>query len=211
MPAKPFGASAGGEEKGKDMFARTERLLLRPGWSEDAPALYRAICDEGIVRNLAHAPWPYAYGDAERFLARERSPAEPAMLIFLRAGTAPELIGGIGFGRTPDGGAELGYWLGRAHWGRGYATEAGRAVLAAARDSLRFKRVEAGHFLDNPASGRVLEKLGFRPTGAIVPRYSAGRGEIAPCREVVLEFAGTDSEGETDSEAAPCAVTMMAA
>ena len=54
------------------MFARTPRLLLRPGWSEDAPALYEAIRDQGIVRNLATAPWPYQLSDAEAFLARER-------------------------------------------------------------------------------------------------------------------------------------------
>ena len=191
------------------MFARTERLLLRPGWIEDAPALYRAIADERIVRNLAQAPWPYAPHDAETFLRRERSPAEPAMLIFLRTGAAPELIGGIGFARKPDRGTEFGYWLARSHWGRGYATEAGRAVIAAARDSLRLRRLEAGHFLDNPASGRVLEKLGFRPTGAIVPRYSAGRGEIAPCRELVLELGQAD--GDLDAEAAATACRMMAA
>jgi len=189
------------------MFARTERLLLRPGWREDAPALFRAIADEGIVRNLANAPWPYSFADAEAFLARERDPAEPAMLVFLRTRTSPELIGGIGFGRRPDGGTEFGYWLARPHWGRGYATEAGRAVLAAARDSLRLRRIEAGHFLDNPASGRVLEKLGFRPTGAIVPRFSVGRGELAPCREVVLELADADAE----PRAAPRPCRMMAA
>jgi RimJ/RimL family protein N-acetyltransferase len=176
------------------MFARTERLLLRPGWIEDAPALFRAIADERIIRNLANAPWPYRPEDAEAFLTRERHPAEPAMLIFLRTGSAPELIGGIGFARKPERGVEFGYWLARAHWGGGYATEAGRAVLAAARDSLRMKRLEAGHFLDNPASGRVLEKLGFKPGGAIVPRFSAGRGEFAPCRELALELeAGEDS------------------
>lgn len=189
------------------MFARTERLLLRPGWIEDAPALHRAIADERIVRNLATAPWPYSFADAETFLARERSPAEPSMLIFLRSEGAPELIGGIGFARKPEGGAELGYWLAPSRWGRGYATEAGKAALATARDSLRLKRIEAGHFLDNPASGRVLEKLGFRPTGAIVPRYSAGRGEFAPCREVVLDLADADSD--CDAEAAP--VSQMAA
>ena len=189
------------------MFARTERLLLRPGWIEDAPALFRAICDEGIVRNLAHAPWPYSFSDAETFLARDRSASEPASLIFLRTETSPELIGGVGLARKPDGRAELGYWLARAHWGKGYATEAGRAMLAAARLGLRLRRIEAGHFLDNPASGRVLEKLGFRPTGAIVPRYSAGRGEIAPCRELVLDLAAADAED--DAVAAPC--RMMAA
>ena len=57
------------------MFARTERLLLRPGWSEDAAALLQAISDERIVRNLATAPWPYSLADAEAFLARERDRA----------------------------------------------------------------------------------------------------------------------------------------
>jgi RimJ/RimL family protein N-acetyltransferase len=191
------------------MFVRTERLLLRPGWIEDAPALFRAICDERVVRNLANAPWPYRPEDAEAFLSRERSAAEPAMLIFLRNGSAMELIGGIGFGRKPDGLTEVGYWLARDHWGKGYATEAGGAMLAAARDSLRLRRIEAGHFLDNPASGRVLEKLGFRPTGAILPRFSAGRGEFVPSRELVLDLAVDGSE--SDSEAAPAAVAMMAA
>jgi RimJ/RimL family protein N-acetyltransferase len=172
------------------MFARTERLLLRPGWSQDAPALFEAIGDERIVRNLATAPWPYRLDHAEAFLATEREAAEPSLLIFLRGTGAPELIGGIGFGPRPSGNAEFGYWLRRSHWGRGYATEAGRALLAAARHGLRVKRLDAGHFIDNPASGRVLEKLGFRPTGSIVPRFSAGRGEEAPCRLFRLELDG---------------------
>jgi RimJ/RimL family protein N-acetyltransferase len=175
------------------MFVRTERLLLRPGWSQDAPALFEAIGDERIVRNLATAPWPYTFADAEAFLATERKASEPSLLIFRCTDRAPELIGGIGFGRRPTGETEFGYWLARRHWGRGYATEAGRAVLGTARHSLRVKRLDAGHFLDNPASGRVLEKLGFRPTGMIAPRYSAGRGEAAPCRLLKLEL-GEEAE-----------------
>ena len=176
------------------MFARTERLLLRPGWIQDAPALFRAIADEGVIRNLASPPWPYKPADAEAFLATERRAGEPCTLIFLRTGAAPELIGTIGIGRKPGGARELGYWIARPHWGRGYATEAGRAMLAFARDSLRLERIEAGHFLDNPASGRVLEKLGFRPTGRIAPRFSAGRGEAVPSRELELELRG-EAEG----------------
>jgi RimJ/RimL family protein N-acetyltransferase len=176
------------------MFARTERLLLRPGWSQDAPALFEAIRDERIVRNLATAPWPYRPADAEAWLATERKPSEPSLLILRCTGGAPELIGAIGFGRRPTGETEFGYWIARRHWGRGYATEAGRALLAAARHGLRLRRLDAGHFLDNPASGRVLEKLGFRPTGMTVPRYSAGRGEAAPCRLFKLELG---AEGET--------------
>ena len=66
------------------MFARTERLLLRPGWAEDAPALAAAIADEMIVRNLATAPWPYSLRDAEAFLAQPRDPVLPSFLIFAR-------------------------------------------------------------------------------------------------------------------------------
>lgn len=179
------------------MFARTERLLLRPGWREDAPALLAAIADPAIVRNLANAPWPYRMADAEAFLARERGPLDASCLVFRRTAGAPELIGGVGFGRMPDGEQEFGYWIVRPHWGQGYATEAARAVVEIARDSLRLKRLRAGHFLDNPASGRVLAKLGFRPTGAVIQRHSAGRGEAAPCRELVLDFAGADAEPET--------------
>lgn len=163
------------------MFARTERLLLRPGWKEDAPALFAAIADEGIVRNLASPPWPYSLADAEAFLATERRPDEPCFLLFRRTLGAPELIGTAGLGRKPSGQVELGYWIARPHWGLGYATEAAAAVVAIARDALRLDRLIAGHFLDNPASGRVLQKLGFRPIGLVADRYSAGRGGEAPC------------------------------
>ena len=182
------------------MFARTERLLLRPGWIEDAPALHAAIAEEAIVRNLATAPWPYRPEDAEAFLSAPRKPRDVSLLIFRRTNGAPELIGTAGLGRRPDGPIELGYWIGRRWWNRGYATEAGRAVAAIARDSLRLPMLRAGHFLDNPASGRVLEKIGFRPTGVIAPRFSAARGEAVPCRlfELVLRE-------EADDEAAMAA------
>ncbi|HEX8481365.1 MAG TPA: GNAT family N-acetyltransferase [Allosphingosinicella sp.] len=170
------------------MFVRTQRLLLRPGWSQDAPALFDAIGDERIVRNLATAPWPYRPEDSEAWLATERTPSELSPLIFLRTGAGLELIGAIGIGRRPTGEMEFGYWIARRHWGRGYATEAGRALLETARHGLRLRKLDAGHFIDNPASGRVLEKLGFAPTGKIMPRYSAGRGEATPCRLFELDL-----------------------
>ncbi len=64
------------------MFARTPRLLLRPGFAEDAPALTAAIADEAIVRNLAAAPWPYSVRDAEAYLASPRDPIVPSLLVF---------------------------------------------------------------------------------------------------------------------------------
>jgi RimJ/RimL family protein N-acetyltransferase len=182
------------------MFARTPRLLLRPGWREDAPQLLAAIADERIVCNLAQAPWPYRLSDAEAFLTRERKPHEASCLIFLRNEGAPRLIGGIGFGCMPNHDEpEFGYWMTKSAWGRGYATEAGRALVANARESLRLKRLVAGHFLDNPASGRVLAKLGFKATGVTRLRWSEGRKAEAPCREFVLDF-----EAQEESCPEPC-------
>jgi RimJ/RimL family protein N-acetyltransferase len=178
------------------MFARTERLLLRPGWSEDAPALARAIGEETIVRNLASAPWPYGVADAEAFLAKERRPDEQSYLIFRRTNRSPQLIGAVGLGRTADGTREIGYWISRPHWGLGYATEAASALLSVARHSLRIPRLVGYHFVDNPASGRVLEKLGFRPTERTLLRYSAGRRAVAPTKLFTLSLSeGRVSEG----------------
>lgn len=188
--------------KGVAMFARTDRLLLRPAWGEDVPALFRAIADERIARNLATAPWPYHRAHAEAFVGMERRPERPASLIFRRTDGAPELIGGIGIHDTPDGEVELGYWIASAHWNRGYAAEAGRAMIGFARDGLRLPRLVAGHFLDNPASGRVLRKLGFSPTGAVVMRHSLARGGEAPCAEFVLELNRADEECDVPALAA---------
>jgi RimJ/RimL family protein N-acetyltransferase len=157
------------------MFARTERLLLRPGWAEDAPALARAIADEQVVRNLATAPWPFALQDAEAFLAAPRDPAMPSFLITERTQGEPRIVGACGLGRRPSGAVEMGYWIARPHWGQGFATEASLALIDIAR-TLKLPRLEASHFIDNPASGRVLEKLGFVATGLSAARYSCARG-----------------------------------
>lgn len=165
------------------MFVRTSRLLLRPGFIEDAPALAPAIGDQAVARNLARLPMPYGIADAEAFLNRAFDPREPALLITQRTAASPRIVGGIGIHRVdhPDGERlELGYWVARPYWGLGFATEAGRAMLAVAR-ALALPRLASGHFIDNPKSGAVLRKLGFRPTGRIVPRYSLARGEDVAC------------------------------
>ncbi|HVJ02618.1 MAG TPA: GNAT family N-acetyltransferase [Sphingomonas sp.] len=175
------------------MFARTERLTLRPGWPEDAPELVRAIAHEAVVTRLSKAPWPYTLGDALDFLKRVHVPGEKAMLIYAHHPDAVRLVGGIGIHRDDEGNHELGYWLTPGAWGRGYATEAARAVIANARYTLRLRKLTAGHFTDNPASGRVLRKLGFRPTGKIAPTFCRARGEAVPTAKFELDLAGEDS------------------
>ncbi len=172
------------------MFIRTENLLLRPGWVDDAPALTEAFAREDVVMTLAKAPWPYRLDDAVDYLSRERSSHEADLLIFLRpargVGGTPRLIGGVGIADR-DGASELGYWIVPSLWGRGYATEAARAVVAAARHSLRIDRLVSGHFIDNPASGAVLLKLGFVATGEEL-RDCRAAGIVKPCRTYALEL-----------------------
>jgi RimJ/RimL family protein N-acetyltransferase len=176
--------------------------MLRPGWIEDAPELARAIGHHEVVRNLSRAPWPYAQGDAEAFLATERKASDlPVFLICALEDGDGRIVGCIGLDRMETGAVELGYWIAPAAWGRGYATEAGRAVVEIAR-TLRVPRLSAGHFVDNPASGRVLRKLGFKPTGRVAPRFSRGRGGEALCAEFEQRLAGSDCTDPCDRMAA---------
>lgn len=178
------------------MFARTPRLLLRPGFPEDAPALTCAIADEAIVRNLSVVPWPYGLRDAEAFLASPRDPVLPSLLIFERTATQPRLVGSCGLGRRPSGAVEMGYWIARPFWGRGFATEACAALVGIAR-ALGLPALEGSHFIDNPASAGVLEKLGFEPLGIVAPRMSCARGAEVPARLMRLRLAA-DAEIEVE-------------
>ena len=183
------------------MFARTPRLLLRPGFPEDAPALTAALADRAIAHNLAVVPWPYTLRDAEAYLASPRDPVLPSLLIVERGAAAPVLVGACGLGRRPSGAVELGYWIARPFWGRGIATEACGALIAIAH-ALGLPSLEASHFVDNPASGRVLEKLGFEPLGIIAPRLSCARGQDVPARLMRLRLSPAAEVDEDEALAA---------
>jgi RimJ/RimL family protein N-acetyltransferase len=184
------------------MFARTERLLLRPGWAEDAPALHQAIADEMIVRNLAHAPWPYQQQDADQFLTSWTQGVDCRFLMVQRTAKAPRLIGCIGLEPCVDGGMELGYWIARPYWGLGFATEAGRHMVQLAK-SMGHRQIKAAHFIDNPASGAVLRKLGFRATGERTQRYSIARGADVTSVEYSHDLAAGDAEPCTPAAMRP--------
>ena len=156
------------------MFAVTERLLLRPGWPEDAPRLARAIGDPASEGVPSDAPWPCGVRDGERWLALPPIATRPSFLLFRR--DTAELVGGLALA----GGAEpqLRTWIARRWWGQGFATEAGRAAMALADQSLRLPRVLAIHAPDDLASARVLAKLGF--AAAADASEIAGAGQDGP-------------------------------
>jgi RimJ/RimL family protein N-acetyltransferase len=154
------------------MFLRTQRLFLRPAWPEDAPELARAIGQEAVVRMLARVPWPYHEEHARTWIEAPRDPYLPSLLITLPA-EGGRIAGCVGL--HDDGGQiEVGYWIEPGSWGRGYATEALGGLLSLARLA-GHRRIVSRHAADNPASGRVLRKAGFRPTGRARPFRSLGR------------------------------------
>ncbi|MGB3166891.1 MAG: GNAT family N-acetyltransferase [Alteraurantiacibacter sp.] len=175
------------------MFMRTERLFLRPVFPEDWRGVYRGIADEGVVRNLARAPWPYCEEDAQSFCAMANSDARTRFVV-----TLPEedgaVIGMIGFEQVESGGDEVGYWIAPAFHRQGYATEALRGVTQIA-DALGTPLLEAGHFVDNPASGKVLRNSGFVPSGETRVTHSTGRGGAAvPMVRFVRQRGGVLSD-----------------
>lgn len=181
------------------MFYRSERLFLRPAFPEDAPAVYEGICDAGVVQMLASVPWPYRLADAEAFCALPEDPQAPRFAITLPQANGAPIIGVVGF-HSEEEGLGFGYWIARDHWGRGYATEAGRGALEIAR-ALGHRRAVAGHYLDNPASARVLRKLGFRDTGEVRPTFCRARGgELVLSRRYALDLAEADAEASAQGD-----------
>jgi RimJ/RimL family protein N-acetyltransferase len=164
----------------------TDRLVLRPPGPDDVAAIFTGIADFEVVRMLGRAPWPYRREDAEAFVAsipgRDPSTERPLSIVHRTHG----LIGGCGF-HASDGApfVELGYWLARNHWGQGYATEAAVAALAWARVGWGKRVVCAAHFMENPASGRVLVKAGMLYTGVVAPMHCVARGEALSSRQMI--------------------------
>ncbi|CAN5145454.1 hypothetical protein BH10PSE13_BH10PSE13_07220 [soil metagenome] len=178
------------------MFARTERLILRPSWPEDAATLAKAISHPDVSRNLLSVPAGYDEAAAIDWIKRPRDPRRPEFRALLRTRGAPRLVGGAGIVRGETGRLELSYWIERSHWGLGFATEATRAVMRIAR-ATGLSGVAAGHFLDNPSSARVLRKIGFRPTGKVEPRVSCARADAVPT--VMFEDKGPVDEPREDA------------
>ncbi len=147
---------------------KTDRLLLRPFILADAPAVQRLAGDRDIASTTLSIPHPYEDGMAEQWINSLQERFERGdfvnFAVVLLAGGA--LIGSIGLQvNQAHENAELGYWIGVPYWGNGYCTEAAMAVLHYGFTKLGLHRIAAHHLSRNPASGRVMEKIGMQYEG----------------------------------------------
>jgi RimJ/RimL family protein N-acetyltransferase len=168
----------------RDVIAiETKRLKLRALRISDASRIAQLCGDPAVATMILRAPLPYLEIAAEGFLmtlaARKRLGHD---FVFAADVPGEGLIGMIGAHWLNDDAFEIGYWYGRPYWGRGFASEALGAFLAEART---LGDLHAGHFEDNPASGRVLMKSGFAYTGEVKPMFSFARGQSAPVKRML--------------------------
>ena len=147
----------------------TERLLLRPFVASDAPTVEALAGAWEVAYTTLNIPHPYPAGAAAAWIGGHEAAWETGerLTLAICAAEAPDdAVGAIGLSLVPTHArAELGYWIGFPHWGRGYATEAARVLLLYGFTTLGLNRIQARHFVRNPASGRVMQKLGMRLEG----------------------------------------------
>jgi RimJ/RimL family protein N-acetyltransferase len=147
----------------------TERLVLRAPRRGDIKAIVRLVNDRRVAENTARIPYPYGADHAAGFIAAINRQDGEATFAITRGG---DLIGVCGV-EPRESAPEIGYWLGAPYWGRGYATEAVRAVIDHAFGALGHEVLHAGARVSNAASRRVLEKCGFQWTAVGLYRIRA--------------------------------------
>lgn len=148
----------------------TERLRLRPFEISDAKAVQRLAGDRAVADTTLNIPHPYEDGDAERWISGHRDlfkKYEHAIFAITLRGTG-EVVGAVGLHLEPRfNRAELGYWVGKPYWNHGYCTEAAICVVRFGFETLGLNRIHAHHLKRNPASGRVMKKIGMRLEGTM--------------------------------------------
>ena len=148
----------------------TPRLILRGFQSSDIPAIVHLLQDPAIAQTTLHIPYPYSEEDARTWLRIQQDQlAQGRGYTFaIMQRELDQLIGAIDIRLTmPHRRAEIGYWIGTPYWGQGYATEAARAILRFGFEEIGLNRISATHIVENPASGRVMEKIGMRYEGTL--------------------------------------------
>lgn len=170
-----------------DVRIETKRLVLRYPRKTDAQRIYDCMQDSEVPLNLGRAPYPYQMEDAHNWLTSIPDLiAAGDEFIFLLDHPEHGVIGCIGLTRKAETIFEIGYWIGKRWWGQGYATEASRALLAWGREAQGATGFVSGHIADNPASGHVLTKVGFKIVGNI-QQYVTGRACEVDAVRMVLD------------------------
>ncbi len=150
----------------KTSSLRTQRLLLRPFDPADAPRVQQLAGDREIALNTIHVPHPYPTGRAQMWIDAQVDRREQGQWDF--AIDDGELAGCIGLRVQEEfDRAEIGYWIGKPYWGRGYATEAAAALIRLGFEELNLNRIYAGYFSRNAASARVMIKNGMQYEGTL--------------------------------------------
>lgn len=167
---------------------QTERLLLRPSDAPDANRAFEIQSDWNVARMLRTMEFPPSQADIQAWFSDQPNQwlAGDAYRFSILLGG--KMIGMAYLDAISGDDANLGYWLDRDHWGKGYAYEAARAVVQFAFADAKLKQLRAGHAYDNPVSGRILTKLGFEPLDT-VERQSQSRGTVITQHRYVLMAA----------------------
>ena len=147
----------------------TSRLLLRPFTSADGPEVERLAGAWEVADTTLNIPHPYPEGAGAEWIQNhaEAWAAGTGLTLAMALSRAPgAIVGAISLSIDSEHSrGELGYWIAADHWGSGYATEAAGAVMSLGFSELALHRIQARHFTRNPASGRVMAKLGMRFEG----------------------------------------------
>lgn len=173
----------------------TNRLVLREIQLEDAPLVEKYASDDQLAKTTLNVPSPYPKGSAINYLTHtiESQKAGKLRILAVILKETNALIGlmSIGINITFQRG-ELGYWIGRPYWGKGYGTEAARKILEIGFNELKLNKVFAKAFLSNPGSYRIMEKIGLKQEGMLkehVYRFNAFH-DIVVYGMTVKDFKG---------------------
>lgn len=167
-------------------IVETGRLVLCPMVARHRKGVVRALGHYDVARFLGSVAHPYPPEDFDRFLARSKvQKANGRVQHFAIENSRGAFVGSVTLFRRGRGGWELGYYITPGQSGKGYVTEAARALVAYGFYTLGFRRIKAGHHIDNPASARVLAKLGFAKTHQEM-RLCLARGRKVRCNELIL-------------------------
>jgi RimJ/RimL family protein N-acetyltransferase len=164
----------------RDCDMRSQRLSYRPIEAADASRIATLAGEWDIARMTSRIPHPYSLIDADLWIASIGNDE------FVRGIELDgELIGAVGYIENEGRQAEIGYWIGKPWWGYGFATEAAHAMIDYCFGAGGFRRLTCGHFIDNPASARVIAKLGFRRIGKDSQWCEARKSEVNTVRYIL--------------------------